>query len=276
MLPILIGKKYIYKENTFSNFKDNSLIVLWLLQILLNLSRIAIVNMLVGIVAFIACGVYKKVLNLKNSFRIIIVILIISVLGVAFVGVMPDEAKERFEEKFTNSLTEISSENEYDSISDAQSDWRGYEIQCAQEQWKNSDLLTQLIGAGNGTLISLHYIPDQWKQTVEIQNGRAGVTILHNTYYTFLIKGGLLLVIALLVFMLLNIVNALKALSKVGTENMFYVTMIIAFFVLILIDAYVIRNMMDKGAEMVVLLLIGWGNAKLNRERNNRHINITI
>lgn len=104
MIPILVGKRYIYKENTFSNFRDNGLIILWLVQILLNLSRISIVNMLVGIIIFIACGVYKRKLDLKNSFRIIGVVFAIGVLGVVFIGVMPDEAQERFEEKFTNSL----------------------------------------------------------------------------------------------------------------------------------------------------------------------------
>lgn len=273
MLPILVGKRYIYKENTFSMFKDNGLIALWLLQILLNLSRISIVNMLIGIVIFIVCGIYKRKLNLENSFRIISIIVAIGVVAMAFISIMPDDAWDRFADKFTNSLTEISSENEYDSISTAQSDWRGYEISCAQEQWKESDVLTQLIGAGNGTFIYIDYIPDQWEETVENQNGRLGVTILHNTYYTLLVKGGLLTVIALLTLLLSNIIKGLKALYLFNNENLTYATTLIIFCILILIDAYVIRNMMDKGSEMIALLLIGWINAKINSvERNSGYI----
>ena len=273
IVPILVGKRYIYKENTFSEVKDNGLIILWILQLLLNLSRISIVNMLIGIVVFIVCGVYKRKINLQNAFRILTTVLAIGILGMVFINVMPDEAKDRFEEKFSNSFTEISASNEYEDISDAQSDWRGYEIHCAQEQWKNSNLLSQLIGSGNGTLIYIQYIPDQWAQTVEHQNGKAGVTILHNTYYTLLVKGGLLAVVALLALLGLNMLKAIKGLAKFDNENMLYATMVIILVVLILTDAYVVRNMMDKGSEMTALLLIGWINAQINNsERNHRYI----
>lgn len=277
IVPILVGKKYIYKENTFSEVRDNGLIVLWILQLLLNLSRISIINMVIGMVVFIICGVYKKRLNIKNSFRILFTVVIIGVLGMAFINTMPNEAKDRFEEKFTNSLTEISAGNEYEDISDAQSDWRGYEIHCAQEQWRKSDLLSQVIGNGNGTLVYIHFVPDQWKQTVEHQNGKVGVTVLHNTYYTLLVKGGLLSVIALLALFGLNILKAKKSLVGSHDESISYATIMIILSVLILIDAYVIRNMMDKGSEMSALLLIGWINAQINNvERNHRYINEKI
>lgn len=277
IVPILVGKKYIYKENTFSEVRDNGLIVLWILQLLLNLSRISIINMVIGTVVFIICGVYKKRLNFKNSFRILFTVVIIGVLGMAFINAMPDEAKDRFEEKFTNSLTEISAGNEYEDISDAQSDWRGYEIHCAQEQWRKSDLLSQVIGNGNGTLVYIHFIPDQWNQTVEHQNGKLGVTLLHNTYYTLLVKGGLLSVVALLALFGLNILKAKKSLVGSHDESILYATIMIVLIVLILIDAYVVRNMMDKGSEMSALLLIGWINAQINNvERNHRYINEKI
>lgn len=126
-------------------------------------------------------------------------------------------------------------------------------------------------------MIYIHYIPDQWKQTVEIQNSQFGVTILHNTYYTLLIKGGLLSVIALLTLLFSNIIKALKVLSGSDNENLIYATMMMIFCVLILIDAYVIRNMMDKGSEMIALLLIGWINARINnRERNREYIDEKI
>ena len=270
MIPLLAGKMYIYKETTFSRVRDNGLLALWILQILLNLSRISIINICIGIIVFIICGVYKRRLNFKNSFRVICLIFTIVAAGGIFVSVMPDDAQERFSEKFANSFAEINSKNEYNSLSSAQNDWRGYEINCAQEQWKNSNIGTQLVGAGNGTLVYIHYVPDQWKETVEIQNGRVGVTILHNTYYTLLIKGGLLAVIALLTFFAANIRKAYKVLSISYNENVIYATMLIALVCLIMVDAYVIRNMMDKGSEMMALLLIGWINAKFNqRERNH-------
>lgn len=273
IVPILVGKRYIYKENTFSEVKDNGLIILWILQLLLNLSRMSIINMIIGIIVFIVCGVYKRKINLKNAFRISTTVLVIGILGMFLISVMPDEAKDRFGEKFSNSLTEISASNEYEDISDAQSDWRGYEIHCAQEQWKNTDLLSQLIGSGNGTLVYIHYIPDQWVETAEHQNGKTGVTILHNTYYTLLVKGGLLAVVALFVLMGLNLLKALKALKRFDNENMLYATMVIILVVLILIDAYVVRNLMDKGSEMTALLLIGWINAKINNsERNHGYV----
>ena len=264
MIPILIGKKYIFKENTFSAFKDNVLIIIWITQVLLNLSRISIINIILGLVVFIICGAYRHILNFKNSFRVIALVTVLVLAGVAFVNVMPDNATSRFTEKFSNSLTEISSENEYDSISSAQSDWRGYEINCAKEQWSKSSIFEQLFGEGNGTLISIHYIPDQWKDTVEIQNSKFGVTILHNTYYTLLIKGGLFAVIAFIAFILLNIRKSIKMLKNGSGENLLYATIMILLLLTITLDAYVIRTMMDKGSEMIALLLIGWINAKFN------------
>lgn len=266
IIPLLFGKLFVFKEPTFSTVKDTLLLILWGAQALLNLSRMSIVNILFGIVLVLICALYKKVINTKNTFKIASIILCLLVAGVVFIKIMPDEATDRFGEKFENTLVEINADNEYDSLSSAQSDWRGYEIQCAEEQWRKNNFLEMIFGEGNGKLINIHFIPDQWKETAEIQNGKTGVTVLHNTYYTLLVKGGIIAVAALITMLFVSIIKAIKNMKRANKKNIWYSTIVITIVILISIDAYVVRNMMDKGSEMTMLMLFG----NIIAEMNNR------
>lgn len=263
MMPLLLGRRYVLREKTFHNWLELFIMALWTVQILLNLSRVSIINVALGMIIFIFCEAYRSKISLIGSLKLLTMIVLIIGLGMGVVSMLPDDSTERFAEKFSNTFQEIDSDNEYTKLDEAQSDWRGYEISCAQEQWKKSDLMTKVIGGGNGTLIKIHYIPDQWKETVESQNGMTGVTVLHNTYYTLLIKGGMLLVGLFIYFMLRNIISGWKAVTDSSNKYILEGIFLVILFCIIIIDAYVIRSMIQKGEDIAPFLLIGWINAKM-------------
>lgn len=264
LLPMLVGRKFLLHKKTFAGAIDIIAIFLWLFQILLNLSRTAVVNLVLGIVIFTICTTYKKAISPINALRMFGVIIIILGISTQIISNLPEEASERFQEKFENTLTEINSENQYKNISEAQSDWRGYEIQCAKNQWKKSDFITQIFGGGNGTLIQIFFIPDQWKDTVESQYGHVGITILHNTYYTLLIKGGIVCVVAFILFLFSNIKLGIKLLRDKSNAYLFEGIIIICIVSSLVLNAYVIRSLIEKGEDLGVFILLGWLNAKVH------------
>ena len=197
-LPILLGRRIVYKEVTFSKMKDNIISALWLTQMLLNLGRTAIINFILGLGVFVILGIVSGRLSAKNYFRATLMICAIVGMGAGLILAMPEEITDTLGDKFSNTFSEISSDNVYKNSLEAQQDWRGYEIQCAKKQWSSAKPITQLVGGGNGTLIAIHYMPEHWKDFEQRQNGQLGITLLHNTYYTLLIKAGILGVIALI------------------------------------------------------------------------------
>lgn len=84
------------------------------------------------------------------------------------------------------------------------SNWRGYEIFCAQQHFLNANLIHQIFGDGYGALLDV----GQYSYLVTTEEG--GIPFLHNGYYTALIKTGL-------IGLFLNIayyLNAVYSISK--------------------------------------------------------------
>ncbi|MCR5737751.1 MAG: O-antigen ligase family protein [Eubacterium sp.] len=266
--PILMCRTFLYKEETFSKSKDLFLCLAWGAQMLLNLSRVAIVNVFAGIIIMFLCGTISGKIKTKNYFRVFVMVAVLVAMGGLIFSVMPKDATDRLAEKIENTFTEINAKKTYGTSGDAQTDWRGYEIQCAQNQWSKYSTMEQIFGKGNGTLISIHYVPEAWKDTVEIQNQKLGVTILHNTYYTYLIKGGVLSILILLYFIGANLIRGVRRIKSQDKETIFWGIVLIAISLAILTNAYVVRTMISKGSEMMIIILVGWINARLNEPRN--------
>jgi O-antigen ligase len=268
VLPILLCRTFLYKEPTFSKVRDLFLCFVWGTQILLNLSRIAIVNVFLGIIIMFICGTAVDKIKTKNYFRVFVLVAGLAAMGGIFFSFMPKDATDRLAEKIENTFSEINAKKTYATSGDAQTDWRGYEIQCAQKQWTKYNMYEQFFGRGNGTLISIHYVPETWKDTVEIQDQKLGVTILHNTYYTYLIKGGVLAILILLYFIFANLLKGVRTIRMKNEETIFWGIVLIVISISILTNAYVVRTMISKGSEMMIVIMMGWVNAKINESKN--------
>ena len=88
-------------------------------------------------------------------------------------------------EKFSNTLTEISSSDSFTSVANIQKNWRGFEVYSAKQQWLTSGTFNQMFGGGFGKLINVGYLSILVDPT---SNGY--IPVLHNGYYTLIIKSG--------------------------------------------------------------------------------------
>ncbi len=266
LLPLLAGKRIILREKTLPSQLDIVTIVLWILQSILNLSRTAVINIIISSVVFILAVIIKRKINGRAIARVIVFAIIVVLMLSIIPRFLPEEATDTFSKKVDNMFTEMDKENQYRDIASAQADWRGYEISQAVKQWKKENVLTQIFGAGNGRIISIYFVPDHWQKIVERQGNITGVTILHNTYYTLLIKGGIVSIILLLFFLLMNAKISFKMMKN---DKLFFEGVILLSIVLyILIDGYAVRTMIEREEEIAPMLLIGYINAMYYRSIN--------
>ena len=116
--------------------------------------------------------------------------------------------------------------------------WRAYEMQAAIKQWISSNFFEKIIGSGLGRGIHIDYIPYSWSEMVENNQ----IPLLHNGYYTVLIKIGILGVLALLTIFLSYLKKRNSKESKEENREMnVYILLIIISFGGIFVHIY------DKG-----------------------------
>ncbi len=266
LLPILAGKMLFLKEKTLPWKLDIVTIILWMIQIVLNLSRTALVNLAISTVVVLVVVILKKRASIASIIKLVSFLVVTILIVVALTSLMPKEAKKTFSKKIDNMFEEVSSDGYYGNSETAQEDWRGYENSEALEQWKKSDAITKIIGSGNGKLIHIRFVPYQWKSIIEKQNNVTGVTILHNTFYTLLIKGGIILVALLLIFLFRNALLAIKMIRN--DDYLFEGIVLLCIVMYILMDGYVVRVMIDRGEEMAPMLLLGYINALYYRRKD--------
>ena len=263
ILPFFVGKYFILHEISFSKIKDLIMMGIMLLQLLLNVSRIAIINLLIGLFAVIIIG---SIYNDKSK-KVIKRTLALSTFAIAVIVIvwnfLPDNITETFSDKMNNSLSEIDSKTDFNDNGDAQSDWRGYEISCAKNQWKKSNVIEEMFGEGNGAAIKIQYIPGAFKNITVSQNGEEGIKVLHNTYYTLLIKCGVISVLIFIYLFVRAVVNGIKYAIK---DKKFDGIILVAISIMILVDAYVVRTMHDKSIMLATMLLFGWIYAEINNK----------
>lgn len=266
ILPILLGRRFFFREITFSKKKDNILILIMAMQLLFSVSRTAIVSTVVGLCVMAVMASLNKRVSAKLMRRMITMIVCMIVIVISVWNIMPEPVTTKLSDKFSNTFTEISPSDEYRDRGEAESDWRGYEIYCAKQQRKNHNLLENIFGEGNGAVILIKYVPVRFKKFVVPQGGGVGISLLHNTYYTLLIKGGFLTLILFIYFFLANIKKGIKNVKKGDREVIFIGAALVTICVSILVNAYVVRNMFENTILFGCTLLFGWLNAEINNK----------
>lgn len=265
LLPLLVGKRLFLKEKSLPWKFDYVAILFWTVQIVLNMSRTAIVNIAISSAAFVIVMIVKKGFNGVAIAKIVIFAILAVAAVTTIQNLLPNKATDTFSNKMDNMFSEIGVSNKYD-MATAQADWRGYENSQAIKQWEKEDAITQIFGAGNGRIISIVFVPDHWKGTIERQGNISGVTILHNTYYTLLIKGGIVLVALLVLFLIMNLRVAIRLIKD--SKYLFEGIVVMSLILYIIVDGYVIRTMIERGEEIAPMLLLGYYNALYYRTRD--------
>lgn len=270
LLPVFIVYIVAYRNIIISRKIDLFVLIMWSAQAILNMSRTTLFGIVIGVLVSLFILNAKKELNLYRLKKIAGIVLVILFVVIIAARVLPENVTGRFIDKIWHTLTEVNSSISFSNLAEANSNWRGYEISQAKNQWLESSLFAKLMGSGNGRLISISYVPDLWKEIVQSQGGITGVTVLHNSYYTLLIKGGLVLVFSFIALFLLNIRKGYITVKRAtNTENIILGITLILLCVTMLIDAYVIRGMVQNDAQIVWSIMFGWINAKLSGRYSN-------
>lgn len=204
---IMFGDKILSKKIIFGNVIDWLVLGLMVVKIIISMGRTELVSIVAMIGIILVFNVFYSKQKWTFIFKIIGIIASVSVMVVGIYVALPEEAKEQFSSKVDNSFQEIESDLDYDNYIDAIQHWRGFEIDQARKQWKNSNIITQIVGGGLGTYIKVKYLPSEF--TEDMYKGHS-IALLHNAYYTLLIKGGVLGMVALIWLYVANILPVFR------------------------------------------------------------------
>ena len=156
----------------------------------------------------------------KNKAKSIAKLLMISSLAILLVVIslqfIPEAQLNLILDKIGNTSSEISSEDRWTSVSVIQNNWRGYEMYCAESQFKNGSLLEQLLGGGFGTGIKVGRVAALVGQPGEY------IYVIHNGFYGMLVKEGIIGVILYICFYLLLIKDSLKRIFRTKHKEVRY------------------------------------------------------
>lgn len=262
ILPISAICVFLHKEVYVGEKIDRMIVVLMTLNVVLSLGRIAILQpMIIFTVLLFMEG--REAENQTKIKKVVKLFFSITVALVVVFYIMPDSIKSPLMDKVLNSFDEVDSSQKITSVGSAMNNWRAYEIQSAKEQWKGEWVISQLFGEGMGKGVEIQYVPYSWAGVVDGNE----IPLLHNGFYTMLIKGGIIGVAALL---WLFMGNAKKGLYMVKHRaDKVYSNILVAISVAAVANTYVVRGPIQQGAFLTWALLIGWINRK---EKNNGRV----
>lgn len=248
------------KINLFKKEINYFCFIIMFIQLLLSLSRSAWIGVAIGCVSVLLLDLYNSGDIINFAKKIMAISIFVLLGGVFFFNAAPKSIVEEFTEKFDKTTEELNSGQEFSSVGDTMNNWRGYENQCAKKQWEQSPIMEELIGGGMGKGIVLEYVPYTWKEMVENDE----IPLLHNGYYTILIKGGIVGFLALIWFMVSNILLGLRLLKK-RVDIKFELVILIALEIVYLVLTYVVRGPVTQNVNIIWSILIGWISADIRR-----------
>lgn len=262
ILPISAICVFLHKEVYITKKIDRILIALMTINVVLSLGRIAILQPMIAFTVLLFMEGREAEDRAKIN-KVVKLFISITVALVVIFYMMPSSIKSPLIDKALNSFTEVDSSQKITSVGSAMNNWRAYEIQSAKEQWKGEWVIPQLFGEGMGKGVEIQYVPYSWAGVVDGNE----IPLLHNGFYTMLIKGGIIGLAALLWLFIGNVKKGLY-MSKHRADKA-YSNILVAISVAAVANTYVVRGPIQQGAFLTWALLIGWINRK---EKNNGRV----
>lgn len=264
ILPIMIYSVFLYKKEIFGKIIDRYLIIVMIFQVIMSLGRIAILIPVVILFTLLSLELKGKERNLKS-----LKILFFSAIGVISIfiviySILPMNAIESFTSRLLNSFQEIQYKQEINSTVEAMNNWRAYEMKVAINQWKSSNILIKILGEGLGKGIIVDYIPHNWGEKI-VGND---VPLLHNGFYTLLVKGGIFCTFSLVWLFIGNIIKSFKLINT-KLNNRSSAVIIIAISVGGVLNTYVVRGPVQQGAFLIWAILLGCMSCEINKQASN-------
>lgn len=253
ILPISAICVFLHQEVYVGKKIDRMIVVLMTLNVVLSLGRIAILQPII-IFTVLLFMEGKEAENQAKINKVVKLFFSIMVALVMLFYIMPSRIKSPLMDKVLNSFDEVDSSQKITSVGSAMSNWRAYEIQSAKEQWKGEWVISQLFGEGMGKGVEIQYVPYSWAGVVDGNE----IPLLHNGFYTMLIKGGIIGLAALLWLFMGNVKKGLY-MSKHRADKV-YSNILVAISVAAVANTYVVRGPIQQGTFLTWALLIGWIN----------------
>lgn len=262
IFAIMFAEKIIGKKVIFSVKTDWIILLILALKCVTSLGRTELIDTLIMVLCVLLLNLYVSGYKLKAIVNMMVIFLLIVILGYAIYNIMPDDARDQFMEKLVYSFEEVDSSIEYKSTEDAMQHWRAYEIECAKKQWKDYNVVNQLIGEGLGKYIHIGYIPHNFTDDMVKNNA---IALLHNSYYSLLVKGGIIGVVSIIWLYLSNIIAVFR---KEKNQCKYELCALSAITIGMAVLTYVVRGIYSQSMLIVWPLMVGWINAKIRKEDN--------
>lgn len=198
-------------KNSLNNMINLSAFLISLIAFIVSLSR---TNLLIlGILTLVNIFYSSPKKFVKNVF-ITGFALIISLI--VFTYLLPNNIVSDYMDKILSSFTEINSSNDWREPSVIQSNWRGYENYCAIQELKNGTLFDIFFGFGYGKKVYVDFYATSILGHLEDGLPTNSIPVLHNGYFTMLIKNG---IVGLVVYISLFIKMLSNAKKKIYIEK---------------------------------------------------------
>lgn len=261
IVPIFIYQVFLYKKKVFGKKTDIFMIIIMILQIIMSFGRISIFIPLIVLFVILYLELIGKQ-NRKKTGKLIIKItgLLIVVLVIS-INILPSNIIDTFTNKLMNSFKEIKYSQQINSVGEAMNNWRAYEMKSAINEWKGSNLFIKIFGEGLGKGTKIEFIPYSWVGVV-VNNE---IPLLHNGFYSLLMKCGLVGVFSLIWIFIGNILKGLM-INKINKNNSTSAIILVAISVGAILNTYVVRGPIQQGAFLVWAILLGSINYELNKK----------
>lgn len=223
--------------------------VLFIGEIVITFSRASIILILI-----LYLFLYK---NKKRLLKRLVIILLIIVSVIWLLSYFRQfTLVDSVFEKFSNTLTEISSSDSFTSVANIQKNWRGFEVYSAKQQWLTSGTFNQIFGGGFGKLINVGYLSILVDPT---SNGY--IPVLHNGYYTLIIKSGFIGVLLYGLFYFWGILFGLRKNSRNNLSALYFS----GCMLFMAIQTIFLNGLFKDSINLALIYLIGyWGNRALD------------
>lgn len=252
--PIMVLNSVFNNNYAFSRKIDNLILIALTMHIFASIGRISILVPLLNVIIVLIFTLKYKAEQKKHMRKIVTLLCILVVVAILIFVIVPDDITLFFSEKIFGTFEELNSKQIFNSTESAMNNWRGYEMQVALEQWKDSNLFQQIFGAGLGQGVHIDYIPYSWADANMVVNNE--IPVLHNGFYTALIKIGVVGMLALIAIFVGTLIKALKIIRK-SFNNIDKNIIVIVLSVGGIFYTYVVRGPIEKGPFLVWGLLMG-------------------
>ena len=230
-------------QKTFNNKSSVFLLIFLLIICFLGISRTVLIQLIVTILIV----VFHSQKSLRNLIKLIGILMIIVAAIIVLVQIAPNNIINSFLSKSLNSFNEISANN-YWSQTEIQENWRGYEMNCAQEQFLSEGIIGQLFGHGFGTGV---YVGEYAKLVHQSGNY---IYVLHNGFFCILVKLG---IIGLLLYIFFYISIIWKSFKNFRIRKNQNEVLIIGTIMCLIVYTYLVKGIFSDFVQFNALLIIG-------------------